>query len=400
MKYRIAAFVIFAVIVAYSCKQPTKTAETTRLMAEPLALLTDSGGSEKFFAHRWVLVEVDGRVISPAGDEKEAHLLFFPGQVSRVSGSTSCNKLNGTFELSGVNKIKFSPLATTKMMCAPDNNTEQQFLKALEKANNYYFTGDHLMLLNGRILTAKLKAAPANSSKNNGNKQTTSAADVYINQKEKFDAGVDFTASGNEPFWSVEIDSNQLISFKTPAGIAIKTAAVTPIRLMDVAASSYRMQTQNGLLNVVIYDKPCVNDMSGDTLPKMVEVSLDEKRYSGCGRFLADYRLHDIWVLKSINDKAIDGKSLQKGAPILEIYLAEGRVAGHSGCNGFGGPLQVKGRTISFPRLTGTMMACDDGGFETRYLADLSPKEMKYKVDNGILTLQNGKLVLTYRKVD
>lgn len=78
MKYRIVAFVIFAVIVAYSCKQPSKPAEATKLMAEPLALLTDSGGSEKFFAHRWVLVEVDGQAISPTGVEKEAHLLFFP----------------------------------------------------------------------------------------------------------------------------------------------------------------------------------------------------------------------------------------------------------------------------------------------------------------------------------
>jgi hypothetical protein len=45
-------------------------------------------------------------------------------------------------------------------------------------------------------------------------------------------------------------------------------------------------------------------------------------------------------------------------------------------------------------------MACDDGGFETRYRAGLSLKETKYKVDNGILTLQAGKSVFTYRKVD
>ena len=63
-------------------------------------------------------------------NDNAAHLLFSPGQVNKVSGSTGCNRLNGNFDLTGVNFIKFSPLATTKMACTGNNN-EAQFIEAL-----------------------------------------------------------------------------------------------------------------------------------------------------------------------------------------------------------------------------------------------------------------------------
>ncbi len=45
-------------------------------------------------------------------------------------------------------------------------------------------------------------------------------------------------------------------------------------------------------------------------------------------------------------------------------------------------------------------MACNDNGFESRHIAALSEKDIRYKVDNGILTLQASDLFFTYRKID
>lgn len=152
----ITAFIIFI-----RCSTTTKPSGTIKPGPSSENLTpppAGNGGSENFFASRWVLVEAEGQPVTLSGNDKDAHLLFYPGQVNRVSGFTGCNTLNGSFELTGLNKIMFSPVATTKMMCPPENDTEAKFLSALRKANNYYFSAGNLMLLNEKHVVAKLKA--------------------------------------------------------------------------------------------------------------------------------------------------------------------------------------------------------------------------------------------------
>ncbi len=72
---------------------------------------------------------------------------------NKVSGSTGCNRINGTFELTGVGFIKFSPLATTKMACP--GNTEAKFIGAVGQVNNWSIINDMLLLNNGKIMLVK-----------------------------------------------------------------------------------------------------------------------------------------------------------------------------------------------------------------------------------------------------
>jgi heat shock protein HslJ len=118
------------------------------------------GGSEMLYASQWNLAELNGTAVTNG----KAQLLFYPGQVSRVSGNAGCNKLNGTFELTGTNFIKFSPLATTRMACDPAIR-ETEFTEALGKVNNWSIVNNQLLLNNGKILLAKLKAVTVESSK-------------------------------------------------------------------------------------------------------------------------------------------------------------------------------------------------------------------------------------------
>lgn len=120
----------------------------------------EGGGSEKLYTHRWELREVEGLTLMPTTVGKVAYLLFEPGKVNKVSGSTGCNRLNGTFELSGVSNITFSPLATTKMACPPDgNNTEQRFLSALTKVKHFQFSENNLLLLDENTVVARFAAS-------------------------------------------------------------------------------------------------------------------------------------------------------------------------------------------------------------------------------------------------
>ncbi|RYC71814.1 MULTISPECIES: META domain-containing protein [Spirosoma] len=117
-------------------------------------------GSEELYAHRWNLTELNGRAVTPPEPERRAHLLFTPGQVNKVSGSGGCNRITGTYELSGSNRITFAPLATTRMAC-PDMETESQFLKALAQATKYSLADNYLLLSSDTVLLARFTAAPA-----------------------------------------------------------------------------------------------------------------------------------------------------------------------------------------------------------------------------------------------
>ena len=125
-----------------------------------------SGGSEMLFQYQWDVTELQGQPVTISSGN-QPNLLFFPGKLSTVSGSTGCNKLNGSFELTAVNFIKFSPLTTTKMACIGDN-VELKFLAALAKVNNWSIINNQLLLNTGKTNMAKLKAVTPESAKLNG----------------------------------------------------------------------------------------------------------------------------------------------------------------------------------------------------------------------------------------
>lgn len=114
------------------------------------------GGSEKLYAHAWTLIDVEGQAVTPTGTERDAQLLF--STPNRVTGSTGCNRLTGTFELTGTNTIHFSPLATTRMMC-PDSQTEARFTKALAAVDTYLVTDSSLTLSKGKTVVARFRAS-------------------------------------------------------------------------------------------------------------------------------------------------------------------------------------------------------------------------------------------------
>lgn len=109
---------------------------TTKLSKPP------AGGSEHLYMHKWVLATINGK---PVDSSKEAYLLFSPGQLIRVTGSTGCNRITGTATLNGESTIQFSPLATTRMAC-PGTNVEAEFLKALSMVNDWRYADGKLML--------------------------------------------------------------------------------------------------------------------------------------------------------------------------------------------------------------------------------------------------------------
>ena len=154
-------------LLAAACQATNPAATTTAQTPAgptPVSAEPAGGGSEKLFAHRWALTEAAGQPVALTGDAKEAHLLFF--SPNRLGGSTGCNRLNGTFELMGGGQLKFSPLATTRMMCPePSATTETRFVQALGTVKTYYVTDAVLELRDGPTIVARFRATPASPDK-------------------------------------------------------------------------------------------------------------------------------------------------------------------------------------------------------------------------------------------
>ena len=168
----------------------------------------------------------------------------------------------------------------------------------------------------------------------------------------------------------------------------------------------YRTQTAAGELTVTIAQRTCTNSMSGEVLPYTVTVRAQTsaqaaaRDFAGCGRYLADARLHDLWALESIDGLAVAATQFGPKKPYLELNLTRGEVLGFGGCNGLGGSLTPERAGLRFGTLRGTMLACPALPFEQKFQKALSGQSFTYQIENLRLTLKNRVSTLVFRKFD
>jgi copper homeostasis protein (lipoprotein) len=105
----------------------------------------------------WTLVELRGQRIAAGATVQPISLSFEPG--GRISGSTGCNQLTGSFTQHG-SELHFSPLATTRMMCATGADVEAAFVKALGEVQTYNLDNGRLTLYGGGWPLLRFKPAP------------------------------------------------------------------------------------------------------------------------------------------------------------------------------------------------------------------------------------------------
>ena len=223
----------------------------------------------------------------------------------------------------------------------------------------------------------------------------------------QFAQGIDFIATGNEPFWRLEIDFDKDMHFKMLDGFEITTAVGEEIKAMDANVIRYSSSNEKGTLTVQIQKLACINDMSGEKLGYTVTIDTKGKAdknyrtYKGCGQYIADYRLHDIWVLDSINNKKMKADDFTKKLPYFELNLTEKKVFGSTGCNTITGPIEIMGKKIYIGKLATTRMTCKYTDFEKAYLQGLENKIIPYKITTGKLYLQvSTDKVFIYKKTD
>ena len=124
---------------------------TVTLINEMTGEATENYGCGQFFAdpqlsNRWILETFRGQEVGVKDFGDEVPNLEFIGQKSMFTGFAGCNRINGKLKPNTGNRLELIDIASTKMMCGPDNR-EQEFINVLAKVGAYKFDGQTLILL-------------------------------------------------------------------------------------------------------------------------------------------------------------------------------------------------------------------------------------------------------------
>lgn len=228
-----------------------------------------------------------------------------------------------------------------------------------------------------------------------------------VNYDGKRTMGIYLFAAGNEPFWVVDLNSNDSTRIYLLAEnytLKIKT----PEPVFDSVAKTIKYYFESGTV-LTLTKRKCVDNMSGEINDFNASLSILGKTLKGCAKFIiatknpllsySTLRLNDIWALRKINGKQIIPSEFKQGVPVLELHLNDGKFLGNTNCNTISGYLDVGDSYITFSDISSTKKLCE-GDFEFSYLETLKSVN-SWTLDNLKLILnKDGKEVLVYQKVD
>ena len=207
--------------------------------------------------------------------------------------------------------------------------------------------------------------------------------------------GINFYARGNKPFWSLDMDFEGNYHFKTQNGKEIYVPNVQGEKAMDANITRFNAEVEKGTLIITIAESLCKDTIADKTFDFSVNVKfkygIDEefKEFSGCGNYLPDLTLHDIWVLESINDKPLDLNENQE-RPRFEFFPMKKEIIGNTGCNDFRAKFSISDyQEIKIEPARMTKILCKDMENEKFLAEHVFGKNMKYSKNGLILILTN-----------
>lgn len=98
--------------------------------------------------------------------------------------------------------------------------------------------------------------------------------------------GVEFRATGNEPGWLMEISKGKIILYSDYATKKEVFDSGVPETGTGAGITVYNARNWRNKMKVVIKNKECIDNMSGESSELAVEYTLDGITYRGCGRAL------------------------------------------------------------------------------------------------------------------
>jgi heat shock protein HslJ len=92
----------------------------------------------------WKVLQLGDREVNVASEQREPYLVLHSDE-QRVAGFGGCNRLTGSYSLSG-DDLRFSQMAGTMMACAEGMEYEQALHDALGQVARWHIDGERLDL--------------------------------------------------------------------------------------------------------------------------------------------------------------------------------------------------------------------------------------------------------------
>ncbi|RSK41348.1 META domain-containing protein [Mangrovimonas spongiae] len=221
--------------------------------------------------------------------------------------------------------------------------------------------------------------------------------------KQKLAPDMYFKAQGTEPFWQITL-SDKMIKLNILED-SIITPHTTPVKAQDANVKRYNLHTELAEMTITISYKECINAMSGLSSPYSVTVDYKKgadstfTKLNGCGTYITDYRLHDIWVLETLHNETVTTTDFKKKLPSIEINTTTNTFSGYAGCNTMRGALFYEKNLLRFTDIITTKMMCANNK-ENDVIKALK-SATNYSIKNNRLHLFNpNEELLVFKKID
>lgn len=239
----------------------------------------------------------------------------------------------------------------------------------------------------------------------NSEKKNNTAREINLNKED--DCKVYFKASGKEPFWEIIIGKEKtFFSSATEGKEKIIFQSVEPV-ILTMGSNTKTYKLNNSAFDAIISIHPInCQDSMPETISYKVTVEIknnsdtDYLKLDGCGKYITDYRLHDIWVLEELNGYKVFMTDFEKQLPQIEIHAEENSFMGFGGCNTINGKIFFEKGRLRFMNIISTLMACPKGNKEDDFTKALQNTTF-YSIKNNRLNLSNASgNLLIFKKVD
>lgn len=201
-----------------------------------------------------------------------------------------------------------------------------------------------------------------------------------------------FKATGTEPFWSITISDDKIV-YKTP-DYSIILPHSEPILTMDSHVKLYKTKVKSAEFNIQILQQECTNQMSGKILPYKVSVEFKKnsssnfEKINGCGQYITDNRLNNIWVLEELNGTKVSKEEFTNMLPLLEILANYNQFFGILGCNRVNGTIFFEKGKLKFNTAASTKTICGNSNREAEFITALESIST-YSFEENRLILSN-----------
>ncbi len=130
-------------VVADTAKVDSSDVELLNKMStETTTKTTDpSKGKYALAETKWKLVELNGKAVKSATNKD--YFINLDSKSGKFAAYAGCNSLAGTFVMKATGKLTFSKIIATRMAC-PNMEFESNFIKTIEKTENYMIEGKML----------------------------------------------------------------------------------------------------------------------------------------------------------------------------------------------------------------------------------------------------------------